>query len=614
MQNLYFCRFFKFHLKEDIMEPESPEAVDETAVPEANQAVVDVPAEVQAENTTAGDTGADNTVSENSTESLETSEVPEAVANQEEEQKEEEVAPAEAIATEEQEDSEDNESVIEDDEEFDAKVDALGNQIEEVREKIDELESLEEELEAIQASLEDQQKKLAEVTSNWSTTATVLEEVNSKIRELQAAFERTFSKLQAHGIGVEEQPSLNSIEQILETLDDQLTDLDEQEENLKEELQEKLKGSYLEDPYETGLDPLFVGDDSTVSADSDDEDLEEEEDEINVEEISPAGGSLPVKPSEQKLTPTEEEPKVAAVAEDQPAQKYKLMPDRPPKVGTLKVGFIGLHFLGQPRPSVTPLKNIANKCRKAYGNISSGDIIFETEAKVIDVNYVKSRKNLRKAERSAKKQMGYKNLYAICNYKTKGTSTGAGNTAHVIGLNTRDYYHELGHCRPWVWAHAGRYRMKVVGKGRHKRKVRVYEAYGDGTSFMGRFPCSVVNLPQAYDAGFLNGQVALHERGDGEIVYPFRTLYSKHKDGYFQGVSIPGSDFGSESDLFVGTATKKDETFFAFYLRNPGKGHSGSAMDGRFTQHGEYGGFDFDVVELPGNAGMGLKVKHRLVG
>lgn len=574
------------------MDPDSPAAVGETAVP-TEEASTATPL--------AGDTSNAPSLEEPANPSL-----------GEEEQFDDVAPPAET--TNEQlanEDQKDDESVIEDDEEFDAEVDALGDRIEEVREKIDELEALESELEAIQASLEEQQKKLSDVTNNWSTTATVLEEVNSKIKELQTAFEGTFNKLQSYGIGLAEQPSLNEIEQILEALDDQLTALDEQEEALKEELQEKLKGSYLEDPYETGLDPLFFDNDSTVSADSDDEDCEDEEDEVSEEVLTAAGASLPIKPSASK---TPEEPKAATTSDNQPEQKYKLMPDRPPKIGTKTVGFIGLHFIGEPRPSRRPLKNIANRCRKAYGNISSGEIIFETEAQVIDVNYVKEKKNLRKAERSAKKQMGYKNLYAICNYRTKKVSTGSGNTAHVIGLNTRDYYHELGHCRPWVWGHAGRYRMKVVGKGRHKRKVRVYEAYGDGTSFMGRFPCSVVNLPQAYDAGLLNGEVALHERGDGEVIYPFSTLYSKHKEGYFQGVSIPGSDFGSERDLFVGTATKKEETFFAFYLRNPGKGHNGSAMDGRFTQHGEYGGFDFDVVELPDNAGMGLKIKHKLVG
>lgn len=517
---------------------------------------------------------------------------------------EEEIPTGEESTGEDQEDSEDDASVIEEDEEYDAEVDALGNQIDEVRAKIDELEDLESKLEAIQGGLEEQQQKLTEVTNDWSTSATVLQEVNTKIQELQTEFEATFSELEKHGIGGEEKPSLNNIEQILDTLDDQLTELDEQEEALKEELQEKLKGSYLEDLYENGLDPLFVGDDSTVSTDSDDEDFEEEEE--DEEDLKAVGTETPTKTTDPKAPETTEH--------DQPGEKYRLAPDRPPKVGTKTVGFIGLHYLGEPRPAVSPLKRIANKCRKAYGNISSGEIIFETEAKVLPVNYLKDKKNLRKAERAAKKQMGYKDLYAICNYRTKRVSTGSGKTAHLIGLNTRDYYHEIGHCRPWVWAHAGRYRMKVVGKGRHKRKVRVYEAYGDGTSFMGRFPCSVVNVAQAYDAGLLNGQVAQHERSDGEVIYPFRTLYSKHKEGYFQGVMIPGSDFNSERDLFVGTATKKDETFFGFYLRNPGKGHSGSAMDGRFTEHGEYGGFDFDVVQLPDNTGMGLKVKHKLAG
>lgn len=265
----------------------------------------------------------------------------------------------------------------------------------------------------------------------------------------------------------------------------------------------------------------------------------------------------------------------------------KFAPAVNPVKGNFNLYAIALKWNDDPGSSLSSVINAARSTARIYKDLSNGYVNFNVIAKQVSVDLDKNRKNLPEAEAQAKKVVDAQkpnnnySIYAIVNHNAKGFSNGSGNTAHLYGTLTRDFLHEIGHCRPFVLAHSGKY--DDTGK---------LLPYDDGTSFMGRFSSYQLTAPQLYALGWLpQNKVAEHDMDFPATDYNIEILYSKGDTENLKAVYIPNGD---QQPLFLSMPKVNGQFMFALHLATGGgKGTQRVAV---FGNHAEYNGLAFDKI------------------
>lgn len=298
--------------------------------------------------------------------------------------------------------------------------------------------------------------------------------------------------------------------------------------------------------------------------------------------LSEASDVIELASISDKLTKQKPIPAIAAVS-----TAIKYAPAVNPVKGNFNLYAIGLKWNDDPGTSMSSVGNAGRAAGKRYGELSNGLVKFNVIVKQVKVDFNKNAKNLPKAEKQAKnvvdahKPNNNYSIYAIVNNHAKGFSNGSGNTAHLYGALTRDFLHEIGHCRPFGLGHSGKYDDK--GK---------LEAYGDGTSFMGRFSSVDLTAPQLYALGWLpQNKVAEHDLDSPATDYNIEILYSKADTTNLKAVYIPN---GEQRPLFLSMPKVNGKFTFALHLAT--SGGKGTQRVAVFGNHAEYNGLSFDKI------------------
>lgn len=265
----------------------------------------------------------------------------------------------------------------------------------------------------------------------------------------------------------------------------------------------------------------------------------------------------------------------------------KYAPAVNPVKGNFNLYAIGIKWKDDPGASMSSVGNAGRAAGKRYGELSNGLVKFNVIVKQVAVDYNKSAKNLPAAEKAVKKVVdAHKpnnnySMYAIVNHGAKKFSNGGGNTAHLMGTLTRDFLHELGHCRPFGLGHSGKYDDK--GK---------LLPYDDGTSFMGRFSSVDLTAPQLYALGWLpQNKVAEHDLSFPATDYNIENLYTQADTENLKAVYIPNGD---QRPLFLSMPKVNGKFMFALHLATAGG--KGTQRVTVFGNHAEYNGLSFDKI------------------
>lgn len=269
-------------------------------------------------------------------------------------------------------------------------------------------------------------------------------------------------------------------------------------------------------------DPEDLTDDTVDEDDDNDCQLGNIEDDIEFPEV------------DDSIDNGTETPPVATDPSVSPTIKYA--PVVAPVKGNYNLYCIALVWNDNKGANINKVTNAGNATAKIYKNLSNGNFNLNVIVKSVKVNFNRNAKNLPAAEKQAKKAAvaGQKNknpnLFVIVNNGAKGFSNGGGNTAHLLGTLTRDFLHEIGHCKPLQLHHSGR--INSDGK---------YQAYGDGTSFMSSFSSLELTAVQRYNLGWFNEkEVALHEFAFPPVEYKIEKLSSPNNNNdAVKAVMIP---------------------------------------------------------------------------
>jgi hypothetical protein len=271
----------------------------------------------------------------------------------------------------------------------------------------------------------------------------------------------------------------------------------------------------------------------------------------------------------------------------------KYAPVVPPVKGDYNLYCIALVWNDNKGASISKVSNAGKETARIYKKLSDGHFNLNVIVKSVKVNFNRNSKNLPAAEKVAKKAavVGQKNkkpnLYIIVNNGAKGFSNGSGNTAHLLGTLTRDFLHELGHCRPLQLQHSGR--MKD-GK---------FESYSDGTSFMSKFSSLELTAAQLYALGWLpENKVALHEFGFPPVEYKIEKLGSSNKGPNLKAVMIPMEN--NQKPLFLSMPKVNGDDLLALHQPYGGKGGAVGTGTKRLLVFGKaatYAGLSFQKIE-----------------
>lgn len=231
---------------------------------------------------------------------------------------------------------------------------------------------------------------------------------------------------------------------------------------------------------------------------------------------------------------------IVTLLDEQPVQKLnsvsapiKYAPIQPAVKGKINLLCIALKWQDDPGSSPSSVASSGRKTEQVYKELSGGLLDFIVVSKQIEVPYNKAAKNINKAEKYAKARMpkpknDFRTIYVIVNHGAKGFSNAGGDTAHLYGTLARDFFHEVGHLRPFSLGHSGRY---VNGK---------LEAYGDATSFMGKFSSTKLTGAQLYLLGWLpENKVAQYDIGDAPTNYDVQNLFGSNSTNQVKVVLIP---------------------------------------------------------------------------
>lgn len=269
--------------------------------------------------------------------------------------------------------------------------------------------------------------------------------------------------------------------------------------------------------------------------------------------------------------------------------KYKYAPVITPVKGNYNLYCIALVWNDNPGAGLSKVRSAGAQTADIYRNLSNGNLNFNVIAKSVKVNFDCNAKNLSAAESQAKKiaVAGQKNddpnVFIIVNNGAKKVSNGSGDTAHVLGTLVRDFLHELGHCRPTVLGHSGKY----LENGK-------YEQYGDGTSFMSSLNSHKLTAPQLYVEGwFPENKVAEYEWGSVSVDYIIDSLDTPNTGDNLKAVLIPRE---GKSPLFLSMPTVDGKRLLALhcpYGSKPGSLGHGSQRILVFSNSAEYEGLSF---------------------
>lgn len=271
----------------------------------------------------------------------------------------------------------------------------------------------------------------------------------------------------------------------------------------------------------------------------------------------------------------------------------KFAPAVNPVKGNFNLYAIALKWNDDPGASLSSVTSAARSTARIYKDLSNGNVNFNVVARQVKVDFNKNSKNLPKAEKQAKKVVDAHKpnnnygIYAIVNHRAKGFSNGSGNTAHLLGTLTRDFLHEIGHCRPFGLGHSGKYDDK--GK---------LLPYDDGTSFMGRFSSYQLTAPQLYALGWLpQNKVAEHDLDFPATDYNIEILYNKGNTDNLKAVYIPNGD---QRPLFLSMPKVNGKFMFALHLAT--SGGKGTQRVAVFGNHAEYNGLSFQKISDNGGS------------
>lgn len=276
-----------------------------------------------------------------------------------------------------------------------------------------------------------------------------------------------------------------------------------------------------------------------------------------------------------------------------PAATIRYAPEIIPVKGNFNLYCIALQWNDNPGASLSKVAASGRKTAEVYKKLSNGNVNFNVIPESVKVNFAATGKNLPSAERDAKKVVVARqkkpntnpNLFVIVHNGAKSFSNGSGNTAHLFGTLARDFMHEVGHLRPFVLEHAGRY----LDNGKLKGS-------GDGTSFMSTANSHSLTAPQLYLLGWLPNKVAQHNLTDPAIEYPIENLDTPGIDGNFKSVLIPREE--GRSPLYLSLPNIQGQYLFALHTTS-GRGSQRVKVFGNKPDSSViYDGIEFSI--LPG--------------
>ncbi len=262
----------------------------------------------------------------------------------------------------------------------------------------------------------------------------------------------------------------------------------------------------------------------------------------------------------------------------------KYAPAVKPIAGNYNLYSIGIEWTNNKGPGLSKVTNLARAVANNYKRLSSGQLQFKPIPRSIKVNYAHQGKNLKKAETQVIKiatggKVNPNDRFMIVNSGVQGFSHGSGNTAHLYGTLYRDGYHEIGHCRPFVLGHSGKY--DSTGK---------LHAYDDGTSFMGRFSSTELTASQLYFLGWLpENKVAQYDLNTPAATFNVENLNTDFKGTGVKAVYIPRPD---QRPIFLSMPKVNGKFMFALHLSTGG----GSQRVTVFGNKAEYSNLAFEKV------------------
>lgn len=193
-----------------------------------------------------------------------------------------------------------------------------------------------------------------------------------------------------------------------------------------------------------------------------------------------------------------------------------------------------LKWLDNPGEDVNSAKRACEKAAQAWKRLSNGALTFNVVTKVVKTGLTHAKRSLNQAEQMAKKSVDASKLhiYAIFNNNLTSANHGNGDTAQLKASLVRNVLHEMGHCRPTLLGHSGKYGENGV-----------LDPYGDGTSFMSRYPTDKLTAAQLYLLGWLpQDKVALYTPTDITTAFKMQSLYGDDVAGTVKAVLIPRGD------------------------------------------------------------------------
>lgn len=247
----------------------------------------------------------------------------------------------------------------------------------------------------------------------------------------------------------------------------------------------------------------------------------------------------------------------------------KYAPAVAPVKGNYNLYCIALVWNDNSGPDFKKLTASGENTAQIYKKLSNGNFNLNLIVKSIKVDFNHNAKNIPAAEAQAKKiavvdqKNKNPNLFIIVNNGARKFSNGSGNTAHLFGTLTRDFLHELGHCKPLLLEHSGR----IMPDG-------TFASYSDGTSFMSKLNSLQLTAVQLYTLGWLpENKVALHEFGFPPVEYKISKLSAPNTGDSVKAVMIPVE---GQKPLFLSMPKVDGNDMFALHQPYGDKGAVGT--------------------------------------
>lgn len=276
-------------------------------------------------------------------------------------------------------------------------------------------------------------------------------------------------------------------------------------------------------------------------------------------------------------------------------QNIEYAPAVKPVTGTYNLLIASIGWTDKTAISLDRVLYSGKEVASVYSKISRDNITFKPYTKKVNVPYKAERSNLKNAEAIARKELNtikrnplYGDLYILVNNGVSGVSHGSGNTVHARGVLIRDLLHEVGHCRPFVMQHSG-----------IKEPNGKVDAYGDGTSFMGRMNTRHLTAAQIYGQGWYPIRKVGLYTGIDPVEYEIEQLDSPDKEDLeaLKAVMIPrdGKDPLFLSMPKVGSDPKKSG--YVLMLHEARSNCKGTTRVKSFSAEAAYDDLSFEVIE-----------------